>query len=89
MTFDRLNTALLAVALLGLVSGLVLLLSGQPDLSTLAWTAGVLPVLAALVVEILRSLLEGEVGLDVVAAARHRDALRPGRSNALFRVKAG
>jgi heavy metal translocating P-type ATPase len=68
MTLDRLNIALLAVALLGLLSGLALLLAGRPDLSTLAWTTGVLPVLAALVVEILRSLWKGDVGLDVVAA---------------------
>ncbi len=75
MTFDRLNIALLVVALLGLVSGLTLLLAGQLDLSTLAWTAGVLPVLAALVVEILRSLWKGEVGLDVVAALSMSAAL--------------
>ena len=75
MTFDRLNIALLAVALLGLVSGLALLLAERPDLSTLAWTAGVLPVLAALVVEILRSLWKGEVGLDVVAALSMSAAL--------------
>ena len=75
MTFDRLSIALLAVALLGLVSGLALLLAGRPDLSTLAWTTGVLPVLAALVVEILRSLWKGEVGLDVVAALSMSAAL--------------
>ena len=75
LTHDRLNVALLAVALLGLVSGLALLLTGQPDLSTIAWTTGVLPVLAALVVEILRSLWKGEVGLDVVAALSMSAAL--------------
>ncbi len=75
MTFDRLNIALLAVALLGLLSGLGLLLVGRPDLSTLIWTAGVLPVLAALVVEILRSLWKGDVGLDVVAALSMSAAL--------------
>lgn len=75
MTFDRLNIALLTIALIGLVSGLVLLLAGQQDISTLAWTAGVLPVLAALVVEIVRSLLKGEVGLDVVAALSMSAAL--------------
>jgi heavy metal translocating P-type ATPase len=75
MTSDRLNIALLMVALLGLVSGLALLLAGQADLATLAWTAGVLPVLAALVVEILRSLWQGEVGLDVVAALSMSAAL--------------
>ncbi|MBC7479876.1 MAG: heavy metal translocating P-type ATPase [Pseudorhodobacter sp.] len=75
MTFDRLSIALLAVALLGLVSGLALLLAGRPDLSTLVWTSGVLPVLAALVVEIVRSLLKGEVGLDIAAALSMSAAL--------------
>jgi len=75
LNHDRLNVALLAVALLGLVSGLALLLTGQPDLSTIAWTTGVLPVLAALIVEILRSLWKGEVGLDVVAALSMSAAL--------------
>lgn len=72
---DRLNSALLAVALLGLVSGLGLLMAGEPDLATIAWAAGVVPVLAALVVEIIRSLLHGEVGLDVVAALSMSAAL--------------
>jgi heavy metal translocating P-type ATPase len=75
MTFDRLNIALLAVALLGLLGGLALLFVGRTDLSTLVWTAGVLPVLAALVIEILRSLWKGEVGLDVVAALSMSAAL--------------
>ncbi|MDH4439241.1 MAG: heavy metal translocating P-type ATPase [Rhizobium sp.] len=75
MSPDRLNVALLAVALIGLLSGVALWLAGQPDLSTLVWTTGVLPVLAALVVEILRSLWKGEIGLDVVAALSMSAAL--------------
>ncbi len=72
---DRLNVALLGLALLGLVSGLVLLLAGQPDLARIMWTAGVIPVLAALCVEIVRSLWKGEVGLDIVAALSMSAAL--------------
>ncbi len=72
---DRLNVALLGLATLGLVSGLILWLSGQPDLAGIAWTAGVIPVLAALVVEIVRSLWRGEVGLDIVAALSMSAAL--------------
>ena len=72
---DRLNVALLAIALVGLVSGLGLLLGGQPHLATVAWTAGVIPVLAALIVEIVRSLSKGEVGLDIVAALSMSAAL--------------
>ncbi len=75
LLYGRLNVALLAMALAGLVSGLGLLVAGRPELATLAWSAGVGPVLAALVVEIVRSLLKGEVGLDIVAALSMSAAL--------------
>ena len=65
---NRLNVALLVVALVGLTTGLGLMLAGKPELATTAWSAGVIPVLAALIVEIVRSLAKGEVGLDIVAA---------------------
>jgi heavy metal translocating P-type ATPase len=72
---DRLNVALLTIALVGLTSGLVLMLAGQAPLAILAWSTGVLPVLAALLVEIVRSLAKGEVGLDIVAALSMSAAL--------------
>ncbi len=72
---DRVNVALMAIALLGLVAGVGLWLASRTDLATLVWTAGVLPVLAALVVEIARSLWRGEVGLDIVAALSMSAAL--------------
>ncbi len=72
---DRLKTFLLAVAALGLVAGLGMMVAGLPELAVLAWAAGVLPVLAALVIEILRSLAKGEVGLDIVAALSMSAAL--------------
>jgi heavy metal translocating P-type ATPase len=65
---DRLKVALLGIAALGLLGGLALLGAGQTAAAHLVFTAGVVPVLAALVVEILRSLAKGEVGLDIVAA---------------------
>lgn len=65
---DRLKTALLLVALSGLVLGIAFYFTGQSDLARGIWVAGVIPVLAALLVEILRSLWRGEVGLDMVAA---------------------
>ena len=72
---DRLNVALLTTALVGLVSGLGLLAAGNPNLAAIAWAAGVIPVLAALLVEIVRSLWKGEVGLDIVAALSMSAAL--------------
>ena len=55
-TRDGVKAALLAVALLGLVSGLGCWLLGLARTADLLWFAGVLPVLAALSVEIARSL---------------------------------
>lgn len=75
LMLDRLNIALIAIALLGLVAGVGLWLASQTDLAKLFWTAGVIPVLVALVVEIIRSLWRGEVGLDIVAALSMSAAL--------------
>ena len=72
---SRFDVALLIIALLGLAAGTGLYLAGKPDLARIAWTGGVIPVLAALVVEIVRSLWKGEVGLDVVAALSMSSAL--------------
>lgn len=72
---NRLNTLLLGIAGLGLVIGLGFRLAGQPDSAGLAFTAGVLPVLAALIGEIMRGLSKGEVGLDIVAALSMSAAL--------------
>ncbi|AKI00971.1 heavy metal-translocating P-type ATPase, Cd/Co/Hg/Pb/Zn-transporting [Hoeflea sp. IMCC20628] len=72
---DRLNAGLLAIALAGLVSGLVLSLTGFPTAAEFVWTAGVIPVLVALVVDIARSLRRGEVGLDIVAVLSMSAAL--------------
>lgn len=72
---DWLKTLLLALALGGLGLGLGLHVSGRPDLAQIVWFACVVPVLAALVVEILRSLARGEVGLDIVAALSMTAAL--------------
>lgn len=72
---SRLNIALLAIALVGLATGLILMLAGNDELARIAWAAGVTPVLAALLLEIVSSLLKGEVGLDIVAALSMSAAL--------------
>ena len=72
---DRLSIALLVIALMGLLSGLGLMLAGLQETAALAWSAGVIPVLVALIVEIVRSLSKGEVGLDIVAALSMSAAL--------------
>jgi heavy metal translocating P-type ATPase len=77
---DRVNTALVAIALAGLLTGLALSLAGLAQPASVVWTAGVLPVLAALLMEIVRSLRAGEVGLDIVAALSMTAALAFGET---------
>jgi heavy metal translocating P-type ATPase len=77
---DRVKTALLVLALLGLSLGLGLRLAGRDPAAQVAWTAGVAPVLAALLVEIVVSLRRGEVGLDIVAALSMASALAVGET---------
>ncbi|MBE0414822.1 heavy metal translocating P-type ATPase [Yoonia sp.] len=72
---DRFKTAILLLAAIGLIAGLAFYFAGQPDIANLIWVAGVVPALAALVIEILRSLRSGEVGLDIVAALSMSAAL--------------
>ena len=77
---DRNKTAILLIAATGLVAGLAFSFSGRPDTANLIWIAGVLPALAALVVEIIRSLRSGKVGLDIVAALSMSAALAFGET---------
>jgi heavy metal translocating P-type ATPase len=72
---DRFKIALFGLALLGLLVGLGLYMIGMGDKASLVWFVGVVPVLAALIIEILRSLWRGEVGLDIVAALSMTAAL--------------
>ncbi|MDF2235301.1 heavy metal translocating P-type ATPase [Albimonas sp. CAU 1670] len=72
---DRVKTAVLVAAALGLAAGLALHVAGQGEAARLAWIAGTAPALAALVVEILRSVARGEAGLDIVAALSMSAAL--------------
>ena len=77
---DRLKTALLLLAVAGLVIGLAFYLADQARIANLVWIAGVVPALASLVIEILRSLSRGEVGLDIVAALSMTAALAFGET---------
>jgi hypothetical protein len=72
---DHVKTAILLIAAIGLVAGLAVWFAGRADIANLIWIAGVVPALVALVVEILRSLRSGEVGLDIVAALSMTAAL--------------
>jgi heavy metal translocating P-type ATPase len=77
---DHMKSVLLAVATLGLLTGLVLWVVGLSEAAALVWSAGVVPVLVALLIEIARSLIKGEFGLDIVAALAMSAALLAGES---------
>lgn len=72
---DCVKTAILLLAATGLIAGLAFYLAGRADMADLIWIAGVVPALAALMVEILRSIGRGEMGLDIVAALSMSAAL--------------
>ncbi len=75
MFHERMKSVLLATAILGLVGGFVLWGAGRPEMAALMWSAGVVPILLALIIEIFQSLAKGEVGLDIVAALSMSAAL--------------
>ncbi|WP_421999657.1 heavy metal translocating P-type ATPase [Roseovarius mucosus] len=77
---DRLKIVLLLLAVAGLLLGLALYFMGEVRVAKFLWIAGVAPALVALVIEILRSLRRGEVGLDIVAALSMSAALAFGET---------
>ena len=68
LALDRLlPRALIAIALVALSAGGVAWALGKPELAHWAWAAGTVPVIAGLVVSILRDFLAGRLGVDAVA----------------------
>lgn len=59
--------ALIATALGGLALGALAWAAGRGDLARWTWGAGTVPVLAGLLVSMIRDLLAGRVGVDAVA----------------------
>jgi heavy metal translocating P-type ATPase len=84
MSFEALQRAvrpvLVAIALAGLAAGLAARAAGAAELAAGLWTAATLPVLAALVAEIVTSLRRGDLGLDIVAALSMTAALVVGET---------
>jgi heavy metal translocating P-type ATPase len=77
---SKLRIGLVVIALLGLVLGLIAPLIGLPGWAQAIHTVATLPILAALLVEIVTSLMRGKVGLDLVAAVSMAAALGFGES---------
>ena len=71
---------LAGLAAAGLAAGIAAGLTGHGDWARSIWTAATLPVLAALLIEIVTSLRRGDVGLDIVAALSMTAALAFGES---------
>lgn len=69
---DRFKTAILLLAVIGLITGLAFFFAGIGDIANIVWFAVVVPALAALVVDFRCSIGRGEVGLvfgETLAAA--------------------
>ncbi|HEV2516136.1 MAG TPA: heavy metal translocating P-type ATPase [Devosia sp.] len=67
--------ALVVLAIAGLAAGGIAAVVGAADLSRLIWSGATIPILLALLVEIVTSLRKGSVGLDLVAALSMSAAL--------------
>ena len=73
------RTALIVIAAISLIAGLIFQQMGHPELAGWIWVAGIVPVLATLIVEIATSLFRGELGLDIVAALSMAGSLAVGQ----------
>ena len=80
------RSVLVVLPALGLLSGFALPLFGLPAWQGWVWAAFTVPVLLALLYEILSSLRRGEVGLDIVAALSMTAALAVGENLAAIVV---
>ncbi len=65
---ESLPVLLAGLALLCLVGGGILYIAEYPDLAAKAWLVGAAAVLVVLVIDILRALLNGRMGVDAIAA---------------------
>lgn len=74
------RSVLVVLPALGLVSGFAISLLGLPAWQGWVWAAFTVPVLLALLYEIVASLRRGEVGLDIVAALSMTAALAVGEN---------
>jgi heavy metal translocating P-type ATPase len=79
-SLHRVRPWLAGLAVLGLTGGLAARLLGLGSWPEAIWAAATLPVLLALLAEIVTSLRRGDVGLDIVAALSMTAALAFGQA---------
>jgi heavy metal translocating P-type ATPase len=66
---------LASLAAVGLLTGIITKIAGRGDVAAAVWATATVPVLLALLIEIVTSLQRGEVGLDIVAGLSMTAAL--------------
>lgn len=86
LTERYLRRALIVVALAGLVLGVVAWIRGQGELSGWIWAAGTAPVIAGLLVSMIRDFLAGRIGVDAIAFVSMSAALALGENLAAIVV---
>src|SRR5487761_815680 len=74
-----LRRALIAAASGGLILGLAAWSTGRHDWARWCWAAGTIPVIAGLLVSMIRDLLSGRLGVDAVAFVSMLGALALGQ----------
>ena len=79
-TLQRVRRLLAVLAALGLLTGFAVKLAGFASWSPVIWIAVTVPVLVALLAEIVTSLRSGDLGLDIVAALSMTAALAVGEN---------
>jgi heavy metal translocating P-type ATPase len=80
MSFERVQRwALVSIAVAGLAGGILAYVAGRPDLADLCWTLATAPVVAGLAVSIVRDLLAGRFGVDLIALVSMSAALALGQ----------
>ena len=72
--------ALIAIAIAGLLLGLAAWGVGRSDIANWCWAGGTLPVVAGLLVSMIRDFLAGRLGVDAVAFVSMSGALALGQN---------
>ncbi|MGE0750995.1 MAG: heavy metal translocating P-type ATPase [Variibacter sp.] len=80
VTERGLRRALIAIALGGLLMGLALWALGYADFAHWAWAFGTVPVMAGLLISIIRDFLAGRVGVDAIALVSMSAAIALGET---------
>tara|TARA_R110000868_G_scaffold209488_2_gene459280 strand:+ start:9602 stop:9877 length:276 start_codon:yes stop_codon:yes gene_type:complete len=59
---NRVKTAIVVVSVAGFLAGLAFYVAGKTELASIIWFIGVVPALATLLIDIPRSVAQGDAG---------------------------